>query len=426
MAVKTPQLREFRFGNGLVILLALAMQVLLTISVKGTQIRVSAADFFLPLMLAVVFLKLRTLGTELVEWRVKRVWGWIFVLTIWFSVALVQGYYFTGGIQSWAFVNKYLGWYVLLIFFIFGALSANHISHNAFAAFCSVLLISSCALSLSDIVPYVQTMRGLDNYYRLEGLAGNPNAYGFLLVIVSLVIWARQSTAPVISKSVDILANGLLLALIVFSGSRSAWLGLLCGVGCLALAGRIRYIHMMGATVVAVCLVVTINSAQPIELAIRTFAGGTPSPNATASVVPYIQRSAMLEDSGVNHRIEILHNALSLWRQQPILGTGLGSFLWSELKAGRTSTIHTTALWLLAETGLIGLLLFSGFLADMMFQLWKQRNEDEFNGMVIGGLAVLSAFAGASIGLEAMYQRHVWFLAGMALARWIAPRPPTQ
>ena len=38
------------------------------------------------------------------------------------------------------------------------------------------------------------------------------------------------------------------------------------------------------------------------------------------------------------------------------------------------------------------------------------------NTATIVGIAVLAAFVGASIGMESMYQRHIWFFVGWALA----------
>jgi O-antigen ligase len=331
----------------------------------------------------------------------------------------VRGIFFTGGIQTWALVNKYFGWYVLMIFFAFGGAVANRASPKVLTLFFALLFLSSCLIGLVDIYPYLKTMRGFDNYHRIEGLAGNPNAYGFLLVVIVIVLWARQANGPIVSNIVDLMGIGLILALIILSGSRSAWLGLCCGLACLALARRVQYIQLIMAITIAGSLVILINSAQPIEESLhKIFAGADQAVgrDQRSPVAPYVARPNILEDAGVNHRLEIFRNATALWSQHPVMGVGLGGYLWSELKEGRTSTIHTTALWLLTDTGLIGFLLFAGFFIDMMWQLWMRRGEDGESGLILGGLAILAAFAGASIGFEAMYQRHVWIFVGMALA----------
>ncbi len=410
---------NIRWMDALAIILALALQVLVTLSVNGTQIRVALADFLLPLMLLALFLMFRDQGLGGIRWRVARVWVWVLLLTLWLSVALVRGIFFTGGIQTWALVNKYFGWYVLMIFFVFGGAVANRASPKVLTLFFALLFLSSCLIGLVDIYPYLQTILGFGNYFRMEGLAGNPNAYGFLLVVIVIVLWARQANGPIVSNVVDMMGIGLILALIVLSGSRSAWLGLCCGLACLALARRIQYIKLIMAVTIAGSLVIVITSAQPIEESLhKIFAGADQAAgrDQKSRVVPYVARDDMLEDSGVKHRLEIFRNATALWSQYPLMGVGLGGYLWSELREGRTSTIHTTALWLLTDTGLIGLLLFAGFLVDMMWQLWSRRGEGNDSGLIVGGLAILATFAGASIGLEAMYQRHVWIFAGMALA----------
>jgi len=135
------------------------------------------------------------------------------------------------------------------------------------------------------------------------------------------------------------------------------------------------------------------------------------------NVYPYFTRPNILEDSGVNHRIKIMHNANQLWLESPVTGVGLGGFIWSEMREGRSSTIHMTAQWLLVETGLVGLFLFIGFFADIIWHFWNRIRKNVSRGRAVIGITLLISFVGASMGFEAMYQRHLWFFAGWALAR---------
>ena len=43
-------------------------------------------------------------------------------------------------------------------------------------------------------------MRGLGNYFRVQGFSGNPNAYGFLVVVLVLCLFSRQVKENIISK----------------------------------------------------------------------------------------------------------------------------------------------------------------------------------------------------------------------------------
>ncbi len=99
-----------------------------------------------------------------------------------------------------------------------------------------------------------------------------------------------------------------------------------------------------------------------------------------------------------------------------MIGVGLGRFYWEERRVGHLLVIHTTFLWLLTETGVIGVTLFVSFFlvcAGTLVKPWRWGTHDPFQ---MGVLAVLLVVAGASVGTEMMYQRHVWFLLGCALA----------
>ena len=44
----------------------------------------------------------------------------------------------------------------------------------------------------------------------------------------------------------------------------------------------------------------------------------------------------------------------------------------------------------------------------------------------VAALAMMLVFAGVAMGMEAMYQRHLWFVLGLALALPVAAHPPAE
>jgi O-antigen ligase len=368
---------SYKATDVVLVLLAFSLQILATFFISESPIRISLSDFLLPVIAILLFLKFRCSGLQFISWNVSRVWKWIFLLTIWMTISLVNGIVFTGEVSYGGLINKYLGWYVLLTYFLFGGIVANYSSGRAKYLFFLFLFLVTCGIGLVDLLPYVQTLRGYDDYYRLEGLAGNPNAYGFLLVVIIIVLMAYQNNSYILSKYVDFFGIGLLIAFIFFSGSRSAWLGLFFGILFLVITRLIRYKQLLSASFIATVLIVLVISVQQLEKNaqefLRTYSPSLHTELASSPnfVNPYVKRSDILQDSGVNHRLQIIRNANDLWQINPIFGVGLGGFLWSEHQVGRNSSIHSTPHWLLVETGLIGLLLFTGFFVDMMWQLWK-------------------------------------------------------
>ena len=147
------------------ILLAFFLQILATLFISNSPIRISLADFMLPIIAILLFLKFRCSGLPLICWNVFRVWKWIFVLTIWMTISLVNGIVFTGEVNYGALINKYFGWFVLLTYFFFGGLVANCSSAKAQYLFFLFLFLVSCGIGLVDFFQYVQTLRGYGDHF---------------------------------------------------------------------------------------------------------------------------------------------------------------------------------------------------------------------------------------------------------------------
>ena len=105
------------------------------------------------------------------------------------------------------------------------------------------------------------------------------------------------------------------------------------------------------------------------------------------------------------------------------MGTGLGlSATKVSAPDGEVQFAHSTYLWLLTETGAIGLLIWMSFLALALRALVRGCRDDH-DGIITAVAAVLVVFMVMSVGMEAMYQRHVWLLLGAGLALPAARAP---
>lgn len=428
------------------ILLAVTMQFFVSPKFYGVELRVSASDFFIPLMLVFLFNGFRSYGKSFIEWKVKHMWVWLISLTLLMTVALFQGIIVTGQIQKWGLVNKFSGWFVLLIYFVTGAAMSRFVTDRAETVFIRTMLIVALLIGLAFYWPYLQTIRGeYFDYWRMEGFSNNPNSYGLLLGCVLSLGIARICFKSVFTPNLDILLLGFLGSFIVFSGSRSAWLGTVLALLLLvtikeSLTSGLTYKRIVLTTSLVLVVVYSTISVNQLEssfyekfYAVENFitekahiqnnfdSNQGNSNNSALRNYSYIKRADISEDSGVNHRIAITRAALKNWADYPILGIGLGGFTWSELQYGRTATIHNTALWILTETGLLGLLIFIGFFIVCFRALWRDQKSGQMNTMGLAGFLVLCVFIGASVGMEAMYQRYIWFIIGWALSI----RPPS-
>ena len=100
-------IRTFR-GNLWVIigaLFAVSLQVLTTIKLGGTSLRVSSSDLLLPVLALMLLIKWTRQGAPQPEWRIRYLWGWLAILTVWIGVSLLNGRLQTDNLQTWALVN---------------------------------------------------------------------------------------------------------------------------------------------------------------------------------------------------------------------------------------------------------------------------------------------------------------------------------
>lgn len=401
--------------------LAVGFQLMTTITVNGSYLRVGVADLMMPFLLLAALVHWSTGKQPLPRWHLKGLPLWFMALTAWLLFELLAGRVYSGSWQKWALVNKAAGWFVLLGFFAVGAWIAQVADERGKKVFVGVLVLTAIIIGGIDLLYFLGARIISDNLYpRVEGLAGNPNSYGYLCAVIFTVALAHPDWRRCDNSSVSV-ALGLILVYIVYSGSRSAWVGLAFGMAVLAALRQFPTRTVIRIVGIAAIIMLTMQFVPKIIIILiewQSPAGNDSTIYAlTRLYSPYYMRDAPLMDSGVNHRLLITMHAVELWLTQPVLGVGLGSFYWHERQTagGLAATIHNTGLWLLTETGIVGLTLFASFFILGMVALWRAHRRGELDPIAVGGIATLAVFLGASVGMEAMYQRHVWFLAGYAM-----------
>ena len=242
---------------------------------------------------------------------------------------------------------------------------------------------------------------------RVRGLLVDPNAYGGYLASVTLVqlcLVARPCSdkRPVLG----IVNSGILVLGLALADSRSAWLALLCGVAVLVLhlapAERRRLLGLgVAFGVVAPGLLWLSSQFDPV------------------SSYEHLMRSEALD-----LRLDLSRAAVDTFVSSPFWGVGLGTF--STMPAARGYIVHSTYLWLLAETGLVGLLLLVHLLVRVyvMGRTALPASNQATRLLGLCGIASLGAWLGLMVGVEALYQRHYWFLFAAVGAAFRAARDP--
>jgi putative inorganic carbon (hco3(-)) transporter len=235
---------------------------------------------------------------------------------------------------------------------------------------------------------------------RLSGMLLDPNAYGGLLVVALVICevasWGR---APLFKRATLWLSRVTLALGILFTFSRSAWLGLgLAFLFLFAIRPVIALRPVLAGVVAAPCLVLLMG---------RRF-------------LPIFEELAS-RPKQVQERFDLIHQALQAFTLHPLLGGGLGSF---RLAVGEVA--HNTAMWFLADFGIAGLIALVAFLAWFFAKAWfAYRFAPEGERPIALALFLAhAAMVGVAMGIEAFYQRYWWLvLALIASAYSLSLRP---
>jgi O-antigen ligase len=175
---------------------------------------------------------------------------------------------------------------------------------------------------------------------------------------------------------------------ILFTFSRSAWVAL--GVALLllfAIQTRVA-VRLVGAVLIGVpCLLLLMG---------RRF-------------VPIFEEMAN-RPKQVQGRFDLIHDALQAFTHHPFIGGGIGSF-----RLGEGEIAHNSAMWFLADFGIVGLAVLLGFVGWFFAKGWFAYRFAPAREQPLA-LALLLAHAamfGLAMGIEAFYQRHWWLVFGL-------------
>jgi len=405
----------------------------------GSTVRFALSDPVLLIVLLAAGIDWITSGFQLPEARLKLWWLWLIGLTAWMAVSLVVGRLNTGEWVRWAYLNKGAGWFVLVGYFLAGlwlAQRGRRLVVPALATFIGVGWLVS-AIGFAGFVVFVlfPELTDMSRFIRPQGLAANPNAFAISIAVVVAIQLPLMKARAIYRPWWYRIGLALMMLVLAYAGSRSAWVGMVAGLLVLL---AFRQVPLRGVLIAALLAgvinllavdlliwskvqIASIANARGVEA--RDATGLTTTPKQPRAVVrdpyQYLGRKNILSDTGLRHRLLIADSAIEDWKNQPVLGIGLGTFLWSHRSPDdplHAIQIHATSLWLLVETGIVGLGLFAAFFFAVVRALLWRRGKWERDPILIGIAAALIVVGAASIGTEILYQRYLWFLAGIGLA----------
>jgi O-antigen ligase len=225
----------------------------------------------------------------------------------------------------------------------------------------------------------------------IEGFALNHNFFAFelLMALAATFVAAR---APALRMTLI----AILIAGLWFTGSRSGWITLpfVFAAAIYLQASRIREIAT--ATICAAGLAL-IPIVQGIFTGVSRLPALIPSQTDTAE------------------RILSITSGLRMFADHPVFGAGLGAFRNQLILrfSDQPLLIHSTAVWMLAELGIIGFLIFTIPVLQLFYTEIRLKRRDVASKLIVLSLVVFGAM---STPADMLYQRTFWLLIGAALA----------
>lgn len=416
--------------------LGASLHLATTINLAGTNLRVGLTDLLLPLILLLIayeYLRTRRIWPAS---RLPHYTWWLAALSGWMIVALVTGRFYAGSWQLWGLANKGVGWFVLVAYFLVGLWLSNHGTAARLSFLRGFLvmgwLASAFSFCLFVLAFYQVPVVLASNYDRATGFLANPNAFGIAIAALLALQIPLMRQRLLFPAWLHALGMAFALLALLYAGSRSAWLGFAVALLALLILRQMPWRGLL----LALSMAIGINTASidlprfaPHALALLVptaiqGAGSDSSGPRTLKPYRYIARAQMMADAASQHRVVSTRLAIEYWHDQPLRGIGLGSFLWRRAQTDDPTAgtgIHATSLWLITETGVVGLVLFSAFfLAALRALIWRDGRL-EGAPLPIGIAAVLITLAAASLGTEILYQRYLWVLGGIGLAVAVGP-----
>jgi putative inorganic carbon (HCO3(-)) transporter len=325
----------------------------------------------------------------------KSAWTlWHFGIAATFATGSLVAAVRFGTLDRYELLNKDAG--LLLPFLSYAAITSAVTEWDDLRRFLRVFTISVVIQNMVAVGGFLATyFLGVANPFaryggmRLSGMLLDPNAYGGLLVAAYVICEGASLGRAPLFKGPMLWLSRLTLGLgILFTFSRSSWMALLLALLLLcALQTRVAIRVVLALAVAAPCLLLLMGNR----------------------FVPVFQEMAS-RPKQVQGRFDLIHDALQAFAQHPIFGGGIGSF-----RLGEGEIAHNSAMWFLADFGIIGLVALLGFLGWFFVKGWYAYRfaPAREQALVLGLLLAHTAMFGLAMGIEAFYQRHWWFVLGL-------------
>lgn len=412
--------------------IAIAIQVQITIFQSGNYagLRINLVDLFLPVLGIFILLGIVTKKTKLPALQIKRPIIWLSALFAVLLLALLNSYFLYQEISIWALFNKTIGFLILSAYFMLSGWLGNQSNEKQLLYFLQIFVGFFCTTLLAQLIDYILYFTSITDHfytqkYPMAGFSGNKNTYVFLYSIC-LGIATLFSFKEKYSKLFVFILWAAIPLFYIFTGARTMLLLLPFLLPLLFfLASRINkkiiFIAMLFGTLSAM-MFVNFKTLKVGSFSHHNYEVFKNAPSLLSEENP----SNLIEYRGDSIRLDVLQATLQLIKENPILGSGLGSIIRQDISEKFPNMImDSTPLWLWAETGIIGLAFFLSFYFVCLRQFWINgfKNKSDPTTVQLNQFAfcMMLIFSVMCLFHELLYTRFLWFFMGLALAYNVKP-----
>ena len=399
--------------NAIVLLVAGPLTVLflffsMHIPFEGTVISLNLGDP-IALLGLVLFLLNWTTSKQLPADVPRYFMYWLLALTL-----LLIGGFLNGvariGVTDWALNNRLIGWSVILGYASIGAMCVSTLGLHGLRRMAEVIIVGGAVITLFELGyrEYAEAfglIEVLNNNF--EGFAKNRNAFA-LQLLTGLVALLAYSIP--LKKKLKPIALSFLLGVIVLGIWRTYSLsGLVCMVLLLGIALLCRLLpwKTYGLAILwGIVIIGIVNIASHISNVSGLY----------KFAFNHTPEADLIVGGSTSERLLTFRAGLEMWLAHPIFGEGLGTFankLYGE--NGKQLVIHSVPIWLLAEFGIVGLVVALSLPLIVAYKYMRSFTPIRPPAFLLT-LGLLLLFALFGLVHDIAYQRLFWLLAGACAA----------
>ncbi|MCW5692464.1 MAG: flippase-like domain-containing protein [Pseudolabrys sp.] len=375
------------------ILTAVAALFNVHLPVKENFINVNLADP-VALLGGALFLTQRASLKVRARWRYRHVVAAALTAVVVLTISLVVGAD-RFGLTAWALTNRYLGWFVLMAYAATGALIVRELPNSG-----PNILAKAYIAALGGVAAIEVFLVGFSSFHKLsiefiapnalQGMAQNRNAFAFqILIAMALLMGLRLYRDRVFAVAAAIAATALVLTF-----SRSGLIAF-CVLAIVPLLVRARHgwAFSLGALI---CIVFAFSFFRLL---------------GEATVISQL----VIDPRNLSERMLTIQGGAYLFFENPIFGAGLGAFRNEGHLSfeGQPLVIHSSFVWLLAETGLIG---FVVFLFPVAYVLKREISTARTDRVSLTIVLLLTVMTVMGLPADMFYQRTFWLFIGALVA----------